>query len=78
MEIARGQFKKSRPFFDSEEFGTIRCFAGLDHPNTDHLASNFIAIMTVEFRIEDSQAGVGNKPCGSSTNLAAMPLSNWA
>src|SRR6202000_549634 len=26
----------------------------------------------------DSQAVFGNKPCGSSTNLAAVPLSNWA
>ena len=37
-----------------------------------------IFIMTVELLIEDSQADFGNKPCGSSTNLAAMPLSNSA
>jgi hypothetical protein len=29
-------------------------------------------------QVEDSQAAFGNKPCGSSTNLAAMPSSNWA
>jgi hypothetical protein len=37
-----------------------------------------IFIMTVELLIEDSQAAFGNKPCRSSTNLAAMPLSNSA
>ena len=37
-----------------------------------------IVIMTVELLIEDSQAAFANKPCGSSTNLAAMPLSNSA
>jgi hypothetical protein len=29
-------------------------------------------------QIEDGQAAFGSKPCGSSTNLAAMPSSNWA
>jgi hypothetical protein len=35
----------------------------------------FIVIITFELLIENSQAALGNKPCGSSTNLAAMPLS---
>jgi hypothetical protein len=30
--------------------------------------------MTVELLIKDGQAAFGNRPCGSSTNLAAMPL----
>jgi hypothetical protein len=37
-----------------------------------------MVIITFELLIEDSQAAFGNKPCGSSTNLAAMPLSNSA
>jgi hypothetical protein len=37
-----------------------------------------IVIMTVELLIDDGQAAFTNKPCGSSTNLAAMPLSNSA
>ena len=46
-------------------------------PFNDPLGA-FIVIMTVDLLIRDSQAAFGNKPCGSSTNLAAMPLSNSA
>jgi hypothetical protein len=37
-----------------------------------------IVITTVELLIEGGQTAFGNRPCGSSTNLAAMPWSNWA
>ena len=37
-----------------------------------------IVIMTVELLIESGQAAFTNNPCGWGTNLAAMPLSNWA
>jgi hypothetical protein len=37
-----------------------------------------IVITTVELLIEDSQAAFASMPCGSSTNLAATPLSNLA
>jgi len=46
--------------------------ACLDHH--DPLKRFSIFIMTVEFLIEDSQAAFGSKPCGSSTNLAAIAL----
>src|SRR5271170_4076055 len=36
----------------------------------------FILAMTVELPIKANQAAFTNRPCGSSTNLAAMPLSN--
>ena len=57
----------------------MRQFPGLPLITTSMILWAFsIVIMTVEPLIEDSQAAFGNKPCGSSTNLAAMPLSNWA
>jgi hypothetical protein len=57
----------------------MRQFLWLPSTTTSVILGAFsIVIMTVELLIEDSQAAFGNRPCGSSTNLAAMPWSNWA
>ena len=57
---------------------TVRLIRHIRTTTSMILCAFSIFIMTIELVIEDSQAAFGNKPCGSSTNLAAMPWSNWA